>query len=119
MRRYEACGVDQIILSCSAGNNRHEHIMENIELFAREVMPEFVERDERSQMDKARRLEPVIEKVLARKPVADHPAIDPDYVIPAYPRIEADHQEGGKFARWLDEYAGRVAAGEDVGKRLR
>ena len=49
LRRYEECGVDQIILSCSAGSNRHEHIMENIELFAREVMPEFVERDERSQ----------------------------------------------------------------------
>ena len=96
-----------------------DSIMENIELFAREVMPEFVERDEQSQRDKARRLEPVIEKVVARKPAADHPTLDPDYVVPAYPRIDADHQESGKFARWLDDYAGRVAGGEDVGKRLR
>ena len=44
LRRYEDCGVDQVILSCSAGRNRHEHIMETLELFAREVMPEFAER---------------------------------------------------------------------------
>jgi alkanesulfonate monooxygenase SsuD/methylene tetrahydromethanopterin reductase-like flavin-dependent oxidoreductase (luciferase family) len=119
LRRYEICGVDQIILSCSAGNNRHEHIMENIELFAREVMPEFVEREERHQRDKAKRLEPVIERVMARKPAADHPPVDPDYVIPAYPRLDADNQESGKFARWLDDYADRLAGGEDVSKRLR
>lgn len=117
--RYEACGVDQIILSCSAGNNRHEHIMENLELFAREVMPEFAERDEKLCEEKARRLEPVIERVLARKPASDHPPADPDYVIPAYPRMDADRQESGRFARWLDDYAGRLAGGEDVGKRLR
>jgi alkanesulfonate monooxygenase SsuD/methylene tetrahydromethanopterin reductase-like flavin-dependent oxidoreductase (luciferase family) len=119
MRRYEACGVDQIILSCSAGNNRHEHIMETIELFAREVMPEFAERDEQAQQDKARRLEPVLEDVLTRKPATDHPPVDADYFIPAYPRIDADHQESGKFTRWLDDYANRVAGGEDVSRRLR
>ena len=40
------CGVDMFILSCAAGRNRHEHVMESLELFAREVLPEFVERDE-------------------------------------------------------------------------
>ena len=35
---------------------------------------------------------------MARKPDADHPPIDPDYAIPAYPRIDADNEESGKFA---------------------
>lgn len=85
LRRYEDCGVDQVILSCSAGRNRHDHVMESLELFAREVLPEFMERDERHQREKADRLAPVIATVMARKPAADHPRVDPDYEIPAYP----------------------------------
>jgi hypothetical protein len=118
LRRYEECGVDQVILSCAAGRNRHEHIMETLELFGREVLPEFVERDARAQHGKAKRLAPVIETVLARKPPSDHPPLDPDYEIPAYPRLDADKQASDKFHRWLDDYADRVAAGEDVSKRL-
>jgi len=118
LRRYEDCGVDQVILSCAAGRNRHEHIMESLELFGREVLPEFVERDQRRQREKAERIAPVIASVMARKPDADHPPLDPDYEIPAYPRQDADRQEGGKFHRWLDDYTAKVAAGEDVSKRL-
>jgi alkanesulfonate monooxygenase SsuD/methylene tetrahydromethanopterin reductase-like flavin-dependent oxidoreductase (luciferase family) len=118
LRRYEECGVDQVILSCAAGRNRHEHIMETLELFGREVLPEFVERDARAQHEKAKRLAPVIATVLARKPASDHPPLDPDYEIPAYPRLDADKQASDKFHRWLDDYADRVAAGEDVSKRL-
>ena len=33
LRRYEECGVDQVILCSQAGKNRHEHIMESLELF--------------------------------------------------------------------------------------
>ena len=118
LRRYEDCGVDQVILSCAAGRNRHEHIMESLELFGREVLPEFLERDARRQRDKEQRLAPVIAAVMARKPAHDHPPIDPDYEIPAYPRVDADRQEGDKFHRWLDDYAAKIAAGEDVSKRL-
>jgi alkanesulfonate monooxygenase SsuD/methylene tetrahydromethanopterin reductase-like flavin-dependent oxidoreductase (luciferase family) len=118
LRRYEECGVDQVILSCSAGRNRHEHIMETLELFAREVMPEFAERDVQRQRAKAARLEPVIEAVINRKPASDHPPLDGDYAIPAYPRRDADRDASGKFHRWLDDYGGKVAAGEDVSKRL-
>ena len=99
LRRYEDCGVDQVILSCSAGRNRHEHIMESLELFGREVIPEFIERDARRQRDKQDRLAPVIDAVMARKPPNDHPPMDPDYEIPAYPRVDADRQEGDKFHR--------------------
>jgi len=41
VRRYEAVGVDQVGFVLQAGTNRHEHICESLELFAREVMPAF------------------------------------------------------------------------------
>ena len=42
LRRFESSHVDQIILLNQAGKNKHEHICESLELFAKEVMPEFV-----------------------------------------------------------------------------
>ena len=68
LRRYEEAGVDQVIFVLQAGRNRHEHIMESIELFGREVLPEFVERDEAAVERKRQRLAPHIEAALARKP---------------------------------------------------
>ena len=118
LRRYEECGVDQVILSCTAGRNRHDHIMETLELFGREVLPEFAERNDALERAKAERLRPVLDAVMARKPAGDHPPLDPEYEIPAYPRLDADQQENERFHHWLDDYAARIAAGEDVSKRL-
>ena len=64
-----------MIFCCQAGKNRHEHIMESLELFGREVLPEFADRDEKLQRDKAQRLAPVIDAVMARKPATDHPPL--------------------------------------------
>jgi alkanesulfonate monooxygenase SsuD/methylene tetrahydromethanopterin reductase-like flavin-dependent oxidoreductase (luciferase family) len=118
LRRYEEYGVDQVILSCAAGRNRHDHIMESLELFAREVMPEFVEREPARQQAKEARLAPILEQVLARKPASDHPPLDPDYEIPAYPRLSADQQASGKFHGWLDDYAAKLALGESPAARI-
>jgi len=119
LRRYEEYGVDQVILVSQAGKNRHEHVMESLELFGREVLPEFLERDEKASADKARRLEPIVEKVLARKPPEDHPPLpDPDYEFPAIPRSMADREGADGFHAWLDDYARKAAAGEDVSRRL-
>ena len=86
LRRYEDAGVDQVILCSQSGHNQHEHIMESLELFGREVLPEFIERDERLQREKAARLEPVIESAMMRKPASDHPPLDdPDYKFAAIP----------------------------------
>src|SRR5262249_5094874 len=41
LRRFEAAGVDQLIFVLQAGRNRHEHIMEAIGLFGREILPAF------------------------------------------------------------------------------
>jgi hypothetical protein len=64
-----------------AGNNRHDHICESLELFAKEVMPEFHEHDERREKEKLERLAPAMEAALARR---DPPRTAPDdYFITA------------------------------------
>jgi hypothetical protein len=65
--RYEAAGVDQVMFVLQAGNNRHEHICESIELFAREVLPRFAEGREEKEAAKADKLAAVIDKALARR----------------------------------------------------
>jgi alkanesulfonate monooxygenase SsuD/methylene tetrahydromethanopterin reductase-like flavin-dependent oxidoreductase (luciferase family) len=113
LRRYEECGVDQVIFCSQAGKNRHEHIMESLELFGREVLPEFKARDEQAARDKARRLEPVIEQVMSRKPASDHPPLPtPDYDFPAIPRAIADRSGSDDFHAWLDQFAEQSAAGD-------
>jgi alkanesulfonate monooxygenase SsuD/methylene tetrahydromethanopterin reductase-like flavin-dependent oxidoreductase (luciferase family) len=67
LRGYEAIGVDQMIFVMQAGRNRHEHICESMELFAREVMPEFHERHDAQHKLKLERLAPAIERALARR----------------------------------------------------
>jgi alkanesulfonate monooxygenase SsuD/methylene tetrahydromethanopterin reductase-like flavin-dependent oxidoreductase (luciferase family)/putative sterol carrier protein len=42
--RYEAAGVDELVLCVQAGKTTHNDIMESLELFAAEVMPEFAQR---------------------------------------------------------------------------
>jgi alkanesulfonate monooxygenase SsuD/methylene tetrahydromethanopterin reductase-like flavin-dependent oxidoreductase (luciferase family) len=41
LARFETSHIDQVILLNQAGKNTHEHICESLELFAKEVMPEF------------------------------------------------------------------------------
>ncbi|HEX6236513.1 MAG TPA: LLM class flavin-dependent oxidoreductase [Acidimicrobiales bacterium] len=79
LRMYEDVGVDQVIFVSQAGRNRHEHICESLELFAREVMPEFAERDPERSKAKADRLAPAIEAALARREPAREA---PDVTLP-------------------------------------
>ncbi len=65
--RYEAAGVDQVMFVMQAGNNRHEHICESIELFAREVLPRFADGREEKEAAKADRLAAAVDKALARR----------------------------------------------------
>jgi alkanesulfonate monooxygenase SsuD/methylene tetrahydromethanopterin reductase-like flavin-dependent oxidoreductase (luciferase family)/putative sterol carrier protein len=78
-RRYEAAGVDQLIFVMQAGRNRHEHICESIELFASEVMPEFAQRADAADAQRAERFGPAIEAAVARREPPR--AADPDYAI--------------------------------------
>jgi alkanesulfonate monooxygenase SsuD/methylene tetrahydromethanopterin reductase-like flavin-dependent oxidoreductase (luciferase family) len=81
LKGYEQAGVDQIIFVSQAGNNRHEHICESMELLAREVLPEFQQIEAERERKKLDRLAPAIEAALARRPPAR--TADPDYVIRA------------------------------------
>jgi alkanesulfonate monooxygenase SsuD/methylene tetrahydromethanopterin reductase-like flavin-dependent oxidoreductase (luciferase family) len=110
-RRYEEAGVDQVIFVLQAGRNRHEDIMESIELFGREVLPEFAERDEAFCEAKARRLEPVIEAAMARK-VDDVPPMPQDYVMKAIPKRMVDESQFEAGKEWMESLADKQAAGE-------
>lgn len=54
LRKFETSHVDQIIMLNQAGKNAHEHICEGLDLFAREVMPEFHANEGRHQEWKRR-----------------------------------------------------------------
>ena len=53
LRKFEESNIDQVILLAQAGNNKHEDICASLELFAREVMPEFRAREPEHQEWKA------------------------------------------------------------------
>jgi alkanesulfonate monooxygenase SsuD/methylene tetrahydromethanopterin reductase-like flavin-dependent oxidoreductase (luciferase family) len=67
LRGYADAGVDQVIFVSQSGRNQHEHICESLELFAREVMPEFHEGEEAREKAKLERLGPAMEAALARR----------------------------------------------------
>ena len=111
--RFEECGVDQVIFVSQAGKNKHEDIMESLELFGKEVLPEFKDRDEGFQKKKAKKLAPIIDKVMARKPAEDHPPLPTeDYAFPAMPRAMADKVGNDQFYKVLDDIQNRMAAGQ-------
>ena len=49
LRKFEESHVDQIILLNQAGKTTHQDIMDSLQLFADEVMPEFHKRDPKHQ----------------------------------------------------------------------
>ncbi|MGH2364122.1 MAG: LLM class flavin-dependent oxidoreductase [Chloroflexota bacterium] len=57
--RYEAAHVDALLFFSQCGARKHEHIMESLELFAKEVMPEFKERHPLHQRWREQQLEGV------------------------------------------------------------
>ena len=75
LRKFDACGVDQVSFIQQGGRNRHEHICEALELFAGEVMGEFKEKEAERIKRKDEELAPYIEAAMKRKagmqPLAD------------------------------------------------
>lgn len=111
LRRYEECGIDQVIFIQQAGRNRHEHIMESLELFGKEILPEFKERDEASRTRKFAELEPAIEAAMARR-VDDAPPLPEGYVMTPLARDFVKQVGGGE--RILEDVARRTAVGEGL-----
>jgi alkanesulfonate monooxygenase SsuD/methylene tetrahydromethanopterin reductase-like flavin-dependent oxidoreductase (luciferase family) len=67
LERYERAGLDQVIFVQQCGRNRHEHICESLELFARDLHPAFQQRHEVRAWQKRAELAPSIEAALRRK----------------------------------------------------
>ena len=65
--KFEECGVDQVTFIQQAGNNRHEDICESLEIFAKEVMGEFKERDPAREEKKLKELQPYLDAAMERK----------------------------------------------------
>lgn len=76
LRAFQNAGVDQVIFMQQAGRNKHEHICQSLELFAKEVMPEFKAELAAREAKKQAELAPYIEAALKRKhwmkPLEDH-----------------------------------------------
>jgi alkanesulfonate monooxygenase SsuD/methylene tetrahydromethanopterin reductase-like flavin-dependent oxidoreductase (luciferase family) len=68
LREFEDAGIDQVVCLSQAGRIPHELLCSSIELFSKEVLPEFKERDQRSAPRAAERRARITEKAMLRKP---------------------------------------------------
>jgi alkanesulfonate monooxygenase SsuD/methylene tetrahydromethanopterin reductase-like flavin-dependent oxidoreductase (luciferase family) len=73
LRDFEAAGIDQVLCISQAGKVPHELLCSSIELFSKEVLPEFKERDQANARKRAEFVAGVNEKALARKPPVETP----------------------------------------------
>jgi alkanesulfonate monooxygenase SsuD/methylene tetrahydromethanopterin reductase-like flavin-dependent oxidoreductase (luciferase family) len=67
LRGFQDAGVDQAVFIQQGGNNKHEHILEAMELFAADVMPEFKANEAERLKKKEEELAPYVEAAFARK----------------------------------------------------
>ncbi len=114
VRRYQQAGVDQVIFVLQSGRNRHEDICSSLELFAAQVMPEFLQDREQREARKAERLRPSIEAALARREPPRHLGspyvIDEQSELAAAPKRHARAPQGaGELAAAARSRARRAA----------
>ncbi|MDP6707366.1 MAG: LLM class flavin-dependent oxidoreductase, partial [Alphaproteobacteria bacterium] len=102
MQAYADVGMDQMIFVQQHGKNRHEHICESLELFAKEVQPAFKEKEAERQANKDAELAPYIEAALARRPGMAELADEGIPVVKSAGRRMQDdgrvYAEGGTYA---------------------
>ena len=97
LRKFEASNIDQVILLAQVGGSRHEDICASLELFAREVMPEFQALEPEHQAWKR--------AVLSRDIVLEELEIDEDRVF------MTGHSSGGFMSfSFATTHASKVAA---------
>jgi alkanesulfonate monooxygenase SsuD/methylene tetrahydromethanopterin reductase-like flavin-dependent oxidoreductase (luciferase family) len=118
--RYEQAGVDMVIFAAQCGPNKHEHICESLELFAKKVMPRYADKADARDREKRARLAPAIERALARRPSKSQPA-RADYVVTpqgepgpvgslrVFPSSNGQASPAGNTAAKLAAHRGRAA----------
>jgi alkanesulfonate monooxygenase SsuD/methylene tetrahydromethanopterin reductase-like flavin-dependent oxidoreductase (luciferase family) len=84
LRAFADTGVDQVCFVQQGGNNRHEHICESLEIFARDILPEFKAEEAERERRKQEELAPYIAAAMARKQRMRE--LGPDEV-PVYPAL--------------------------------
>jgi alkanesulfonate monooxygenase SsuD/methylene tetrahydromethanopterin reductase-like flavin-dependent oxidoreductase (luciferase family) len=67
LRSQQAAGVDQVIFLQQAGHNRHDEILASLDLFAREIAPEFKREAAAREARKQEELAPYVARAMARK----------------------------------------------------
>ncbi|HJT90141.1 MAG TPA: LLM class flavin-dependent oxidoreductase [Bryobacteraceae bacterium] len=68
LREFEEVGIDQVICLSQAGKIPHELLCSSIELFGKEVLPEFKEREQSGARGQAARRARLADAAMARKP---------------------------------------------------
>jgi len=76
LRDFEDAGIDQALYISQAGTVPHELLCSSIELFSKEVLPEFKDRDLARARARAERNARIEEKALARKPKVEQREVD-------------------------------------------
>ena len=71
LREFEEVGIDQVVCISQAGKIPHELLCSSIELFSREVLPEFKDREQHGLRQKAELTARISEKAMARKPLVE------------------------------------------------
>ena len=89
VRDFQEVGIDQIIFLQQGGKNQHDHICASLDLFGREVLPEFAAEQAAREARKAEDLAPHIERALARKQWMEGLADDQIPVVKASRKREA------------------------------
>jgi alkanesulfonate monooxygenase SsuD/methylene tetrahydromethanopterin reductase-like flavin-dependent oxidoreductase (luciferase family)/putative sterol carrier protein len=142
-RRYETAGVDQVVFVLQAGRNRHEHICEALDLFGREVLPEFVANADAADHASDAELADAIDAALRRRqppriappgytvdPIASGPAARaprgdghrplPRARLAAFRRVAEDRAEQAfrAFVRRASDERLEATVGSDRGLRL-
>lgn len=74
LREFEEVGIDQVLCLAQAGNIPHEMLCSSIELFSKEVWPEFQERDQKRSTERAAVCQRIQEKAFARHPKTERTA---------------------------------------------
>jgi len=108
LQGFADAGVDQVSFIQQGGKNRHDHICESLELFARDVMPEFKAKEDERQKRKMEELAPYLEQAMARKErVAEMRDEDVPVVVALGRQIAAtqplDAQAAEARKRWSEQ----------------
>jgi alkanesulfonate monooxygenase SsuD/methylene tetrahydromethanopterin reductase-like flavin-dependent oxidoreductase (luciferase family) len=73
LREFEEVGIDQVVCLSQAAKLPHELLCSSIELFGKEVLPEFKDRDQKSAGKQAERKARLNELCMKRRPAAEIP----------------------------------------------